>query len=246
MIITDLFEYNAELLEKSKKDEEYSKIFYDKFTSAQKSIVENADIYDTLEEEKYNDYKTWMNNYRSVLVEYANFLRNCKLNPNKFKKSCPIELFKGSLDSLRYQFPNLRVYSKYATTFNIDNKKLDIIPNDITVRHGNPAYKLLTESGSIIYLPTNTDLYNMFYVHNPYNKKEENMIHSLLENDKLTVIYGLFGSPDEEDIDKKIEDLRTLKKNLVGARFYEVRKDDPKLGEYHIGLLYKPNNKDRH
>lgn len=238
--MSNFFEYNTNLLESETFDIEYSKIFYDRYSAAKKKKIDDLILE---EDDEFDDYQSWINKYELLVKEYTKFLRYIDLNPTRFKKISPIELFKGSFDSLKKSNGNLWLFTKYANTFNQDGKKLGIQLTDITVRDGVPNHIIKTENGKVYHIPFNTTGFDTIYVHNPYNKREETMIHKLLDNDNLCVIYGLYGFSEEENIDEKIEHLKELRDKLTGAKLYEVNKETNNLGKIHMGVIYKPRIK---
>ena len=240
----DLIEYNNQLLEEINTEEEYSKLFYDKFSSAQKQLAKNIEDYDQLHESVYAEYDPWLEKRKTLLKEYANFLKYNNLNPNRFKSNNSIELFTGSYDTLKHCYKNsIEVYSKYASTLATTAPAHRIHHMEIGVRNGRPCYVLhVPNSDTKLYVPFNY-FFDRIYVQNPHTSKERSMMERLVANEDLSVIYGLYGSPLEEDIDKRISDLQRLKTEIEGAKFMEYRGETKKLGPYHIGLIYKPRQK---
>lgn len=260
-----LLDYNSEMLEKTKPDEEYYKNFYRQFSLAEKKMYNDIDTFETLVSKDVDLYKEWCEKRHLLLIKYCEFLRRCNLHPNKYKCIPSIELFKGAYDSIRSLESKIIVYSKYAGTLGDYGKKSGIHLFDIAVRNGVPGYLIRTKStkvnlieaeldyfeeptsieeGKPIFVPFNTSYYDRYYVHNPMDPVEKSRCERLAANPELNVIYGLFGlEKEEENLNKKIEDLEKLKKEIPGAKFFEERMETSKIGEYHIGILYAPKTK---
>ena len=237
-----LLEFNKERLEAHSYEEDYSRIFYDKYTSAQDILNNYENLYEIIDIDNFGDYSSWIRKYTELVKEYSKFLKLCELNPYSFKRTIPIELYKGSFDSLKAYFDRLMIYSLYATTINYEHNTKNINLDEVVVRDNVPCHKVLQKNKNVIYLPFNTELFDTYFVHNPYNKTEEKRIMKLFENDDINVIYGLYGFSYESDIDDKIIDLMNLKSQIEGSKFYELRKESKDLGSYHMGIIYKPKN----
>jgi hypothetical protein len=245
-----VFEYNKRMLNNPDLKEEYYDIFLEKFTIALcllKGQGVNVDLNDV---DMLAHYKKWLERRVALLKIYSEFLMQCKLSPNN-NKVRPIELSKGYFDSLKKYFQRIDVYSKYAVTINPESYLDGVHPCDIKIKNGKPNVIIESkpsttfENSSIqkFTIPLNTKKYFTYFVHNPYDAKEENSFYSLLNNEYLDITFGLFGFPKEEMIDEKIDRLRKAKESIKDSRFFEIRMDDSFLGEYHIALLYKPRTK---
>lgn len=239
-----LFEYNAQLLEEQDLETSYSDMFFKYFKVIERSTLCDVDNFDAIRDQNATNYDAWIKRRKDLLKVYINFLRFCNLSPNRFKEPS-IELSKGVFDSLKSEYSkNIIVYSKYANTLG-SAKGVEL--HDITIRDGVPCFKLQNFEGRPpIILPLNINVYDRYYIHNPYSDKEAKTYEKLVANPDLTVIYGLYGFSKDEGIDEKIEELKYLKSYIPNSQFFELRGETQKIGEYHVGLIYKPKNKNRH
>lgn len=239
-----IFEQCNKRLRESNIMDEYNRIFVRKFEEYLfKMHGINAQEYD---KEFYQSmYAQWLASQRMLFRDYVGFLRKCKLAPNKDKEN-PTELFKGSYDTLKEYYPViLGVFSRYASTIETDSISEGLNSfDDIYVKKDGSLYPIIeTNAGSKLRIPFEKEAQFTYYVHNPYDDKEKEKILRLLQNPNMEVTFGLYGYKCEEDIDKKVEELRRLKKEIPGAQFFTQEFDDDSPDAYNIGLLYKPRRK---
>lgn len=238
--MANVIEEYLQSLSESKFNQEYYSLFNEMYKSAQKSIEQNSNEEDLSKEKGLTEYPEWRKKHLFLLREYSRFLKFCDLNPYKLRKHSPIELFKGPEDSLRTMDPYIDVSSIYAGSFENLKKAGGIQLTNVSVKKGVPCHVIKTAWKTVLYVPFDTEVRDLYYVHNPYNEEEEENILGLLENDDLNVIYGLYGYNLEGNIDEKVEKLRKTKEDLKDAKFFELHKENSHFGEYQIAMIYKP------
>lgn len=253
----DLFEFNANLMEQNADNlqVEYSRFLYNKFLSEESKIIKDPDKFNTAEASGADDFDLWLKRREELCRRYSVFLRNCHLNPTKasIKKGSSIELFKGKYDSLKTTWKAaVQLYSKYASTLDYTGKKNGIFPSVPTVRNGKPGQILVSpQCDEKIFLPFDTEVHDRYYVHNPENANELRAMESLLQNDDITVIFGLYGFVQDEDLSAKIKRLRALEEVLEKTKeiypyFFQGksrRSDSIQLPPYQMLVVYKPKRK---
>ena len=240
--MSNLFTQSSHLLKFKHLEDDYENLYIKLFRIYQSNCLVNEENITSSKQINHIQYEDWLLKRLALLTKYSEFLRICNVNPNRFKEPS-IELLKGQYDSLIRSYPKyIKVYSKYGATFS-EKLKGEVILQDITVIDGVPNYVLKTADGTKATVPFNVELFDIYYVHNPYTSREEKMCQELVSNPNLTTVYGLYGLASEKDIDSKIDDLRSFSKEIPRAQFHELRGVTKNIGEFHIGLIYKPRQK---
>lgn len=240
-----IFEQCNKRLRESGIENEYDKIFRKKFDGYLKEKY-GASIAANIDKDEYESiYEKWLLNQKRLFGYYVDFLKAFKVAPNQCKVH-PTELFKGDYDTLKHSYrKQLEVFSKYASTINTDVYTKGIHSfDDVSICNGFPCYCIDTDDGNIIHLPVKQNLFYTYYVHNPYSKKEKNIIMRMLQNDSIDITYGLYGYTKFGDIDSQIEELKRLKQELPEATFMDLVKNDGTEESFHMALLYKPKTKE--
>ena len=228
--------------------EEYRLLFYSFFARDYEKRHKEPP-YSINEIEIIREFEEWLKKQALLTEAYAKCLSRLNYAPRKLPSegSSYIELYKGDYDTLKKAFhEHITVYSNYATTIDpIKAKDYSLSNNDMHVIRKVPVIKR-DIAGKTVYLPFSPFKVNMVYVHNPYSKVEENRIRSLLQNDDLNVVYGIFGLTTDPELEYKLNQLDELFNELLSHNqrtnkfFSDIVNDRKDIGDYKIGLIYKP------
>lgn len=230
----------------------YQMMFYNRFALdyEKRNGFKPYSINDPKVKKEYND---WLRKQSSLFNIYVDCLRRFKWAPRKMPTDSNyyLELFKGDLDTLKKVFPqHVTVLSNYGSTIDPIKAQDSTLRNiDIHVRGGLPSFKV-DAFGDTVYLPLDPHKINTLYVHNPYNLLEERKIKSLIHNNDLSVVYGIYSLASDPQLEYKLIELSKLYTELLKdnqtTKIYlsgiESRSD---IGEYQIGLIYKPRKENR-
>jgi hypothetical protein len=226
--------------------QEYYNIFFNKFLKIYKE-THNLRVVDPNDPEIIKEYNFWLKKQVLLLGIYIENMKKLKWSPNNrnIVGNKPMELFKGDLDSLKKTFSrNLIVYSKYGCTIGKENYKDGVHSEEMGVRDYSPSIITYKFGKKPTYLPLCDGSYSTLYIHNPYDHVEEQRINSLLFNDSANIVYGLFGLTLDPELEYKMHKFSDLYKELFeddpNTRIFQIRTSREDVGEYQMGLIFKP------
>lgn len=240
-------EADSILDEKANIKSQYDLLFYNRFASEYEKKY-GTRPYSINDPKVIKKFSEWLKKQSALLNVYADCLRRLKWAPRKTptRENIYVELYKGDVDSLVKAFPeHITVLSNYATTIDpIKSKNPALSNSEVYVRNGVPSIKTYF-CNKPVYLPYDPFVINSLYVHNPYSGIEGRRIESLLHNDDLSVVYGIYGLETDPQLEYKLIELSKLYEELLKdnqtTKLYKSGKEyRSDIGEYQMGIIYKP------
>lgn len=243
--VDDIIDENASIKEK------YRLLLYERFAKDYEKKHGKAP-YSINDKSVIKEFEVWLEKQALLINIYADCLRRLNWAPRKLPTpgNSYIELFKGDVDTLIKSFPeHITVYSSFASTIDpIKARNVSLCNEDVHVKGKTPTIKREV-IGKPIYLPFSPFKINTLYVHNPYSKEEERKIKTLLQNDDLNIVFGIYGLSSDPQLHYKINQLSKLFEELLEknkrTKIFLSSDSKPGIGEYQMGLIYKPRNLDK-
>ncbi len=156
------------------------------------------------------DFNDWLSKRLGFAEDVFSFFDYLKFD---YKGLNNIEVGKGINDSIFYN----RIESTIATPFHKDlNNQLNpVIKGDLKVSGFSPI--IVNKSNKLIKIDQlNSNLYDTLITYNPYNFDDITKWANIYnDNNKYNIIVAIYGSINDKDKDKKIQQLKEFKELLI-------------------------------
>lgn len=184
-------------------------IILDKLFEQYKNALGLTDI-NKVEKEILLDFKCWLKCRQLMGLVYKSFIEKT-LEIDFSETSSTAEVGKCNLDSIALQ-TNLSIITQYSNGFDFYTGQMN--KSKLTIIDGNPV--ITSNIGNIKFLNL-LDGYDRFITQNPYSENDIRNWEQLVDNG-YDITVGVFGSIDDKDIDKKINQIEDLNKKITGLK----------------------------
>ena len=181
-------------------------------------------FFDAREPDKYvyfddkheQEFYKWLKQMQEISKYYTNFLEEMNFN---FKGKNCAEISKSFFDTV------VKPYDTYLITLYENGL------NDIGESRVVEGYLVVNNDAPVIIQPFTgriypSNEYDIFMTQNPYTQGDFKKLAMLHNSCNYDVIAGVFGSNDDKNKSKKINELKRLRDSLYGEYAFEIEKKD--------------------